>query len=232
VSQSSEPCRAIAIVPVKALATAKSRLADRLSPPERIALVEYLLDHVLRVLLQSPGIGQVVVVSPDPAVLDRASRGGVTALDEWSLALPHPSPPKRGGADRSPERPHRARALGHNAALEQARAHVMAWQPTCLLVVSADLPLLQPANVETMLALAANQPTMVIAPDRHQLGTNALVLRPPGAIPFHFGPTSLADHRREATARGVTVKLYQSIGTEFDVDQPDDLDALVTETRQ
>jgi 2-phospho-L-lactate/phosphoenolpyruvate guanylyltransferase len=189
-------------------------------------LVERLLDHVLLALLESPGVDQVVVVSPDPAVLDRASRAGMTALDECLLAPPQSPLPPGDGSDHSPEKPRHHPRLGHNAVLEQARAHVMAWKPTSLLVVSADLPLLQPANVETMLALAANEPTMVIAPDRHQLGTNVLLLRPPGAIPFHFGPTSLADHSRDATARGVTVTLYQSIGTAFDVDLPEDLDAL------
>lgn len=226
-SQPSEPSGTIAIVPVKELATAKSRLADRLTPWERIALVERLLDHVLRVLLESLGIGQVVVVSPDPAVLDRASRAGVLALDESLLALPPYRLPKGDGAGSSPEQLRRAPVLGHNAVLEQARSHVAAWEPASLLVVSADLPLFQPADVQAMLALASNEPVIVIAPDRHQLGTNALLLRPPGAIPFRFGPTSLADHCREAATRGLSVKLYQSTGTAFDVDRPEDLDALV-----
>jgi len=78
VSQPSEPSRTIAIVPVKELAIAKSRLADRLTPWKRIALVERLLDHVLRVLLESPGIGQVVVV--------RFVRSGVGVVLASSIA--------------------------------------------------------------------------------------------------------------------------------------------------
>ena len=94
-------------------------------------------------------------------------------------------------------------------------------------VVLGDLPLLTAADVAALVALAGGDaPVVVLAPDRHERGTNALLLRPPDAIPFAFGPDSLARHRAAAAARGLPVRLYRAPGTALDLDTPEDLAAL------
>ena len=104
---------------------------------------------------------------------------------------------------------------GHFADIRQASA---------LLIVLGDLPLLTPADVAEMVALAAPR-TVVLAPDRHGTGSNALLLAPPGLLPFRFGPHSAARHAAAATRRGLALRRYVATGTAFDIDTPADLAA-------
>src|SRR4028119_136357 len=70
-----------------------------------------------------------------------------------------------------------------------------------LRVLPADRPLIEPEDVLAVLAGAASAP-VVVAPDRARSGTNALLLRPPDALPFLFGPESFEAHLGAARDRG------------------------------
>jgi 2-phospho-L-lactate guanylyltransferase len=78
-------------------------------------------------------------------------------------------------------------------------------------------------DVRAMVSLLGPGPGVVIAPDRHERGTNALLLKPPGIIDFVFGPDSAQQHAQQATAKGVTPQWYRSSSISLDVDEPDDL---------
>jgi 2-phospho-L-lactate guanylyltransferase len=67
---------------------------------------------------------------------------------------------------------------------------------------------------------------VVIVPDRHGTGTNALVLSPPDAIEPAFGPGSFARHVAAAEAAGVPHRVEEVPGLALDVDTPDDLAEL------
>ncbi|KPV49685.1 hypothetical protein SE17_31230, partial [Kouleothrix aurantiaca] len=54
-------------------------------------------------------------------------------------------------------------------------------------------------------------------------GTNALLVRPPLALPFRLGPGSLAQHERAAQERGIPFVVADIAGVNLDVDQADDL---------
>ncbi len=190
-----------AVVPVKTLAVAKSRLEPALSAAERAGLVENLLQGVLRALAESGVIAATAVVSPDP-------RAGALAVAMGAVGLLDP-----GG--------------GLNAALEAGRAWAVGQEATALLVLLGDLPLLAGRDIVAMTALLeaapADDPTVVLAPDRRDGGTNAMLLRPPGALPFAFGFDSYRRHHAAAVAAGVAVRLYRAPGTAFDLDTPSDL---------
>jgi 2-phospho-L-lactate guanylyltransferase len=64
----------------------------------------------------------------------------------------------------------------------------------------------------------------VVAPDRRGTGTNALLVRPPGLIPYRFGENSLDKHLEEAEAAGAEAHVYESDTLGLDVDIPADLD--------
>lgn len=220
--------RTVAVVPVKALGAAKSRLAAVLTPRERATLTLRTLRTVLDAL-DLPRIAARLVVSPDPAVLATARDAGAATLVQRV---------------RDP-------ATGLNDALDEARGWAEARDAGALLVVLGDLPLLARGDVAALLALAAppvplprgappgsaavappevggpgGAPAVVLAPDRRERGTNALLLRPPAALPFAFGPDSLARHHAAAAARGLPVRLYRAPGAALDLDTPDDLAAL------
>ncbi len=58
---------------------------------------------------------------------------------------------------------------------------------------------------------SANPPVVVIAPDRHEKGTNALLMSPAGLIEYDFGENSFERHcelARKAGARLEIVKIH------------------------
>jgi 2-phospho-L-lactate guanylyltransferase len=92
-----------------------------------------------------------------------------------------------------------------------------------VLLVPGDCPALDPAELTRLLERPEG---VVIVPDRHGTGTNALLLAPPDAIEPAFGPGSFARHAARAAAAGATVKVCALTSLGLDVDTPDDLAAL------
>jgi 2-phospho-L-lactate/phosphoenolpyruvate guanylyltransferase len=90
-----------------------------------------------------------------------------------------------------------------------------------LLVIHGDLPLLEAEDVSALLA-AARGAGVVLAADRHGLGTNAVALRPDADFVFAFGEHSLARH---ASTPGAVTLVRTGLG--WDVDSPADLDAVL-----
>jgi len=91
-------------------------------------------------------------------------------------------------------------------------------------VVSADLPLLTPADVVALVGLT---PQRGLAIGRaHDGGTNAVSMRPPGVVMTCFGePASAALHERTAVAAGADALVLDRPGLAFDIDTPEDLAA-------
>jgi 2-phospho-L-lactate/phosphoenolpyruvate guanylyltransferase len=186
------------IVPHRGLEHAKTRLAAVLEPAERADVAERLLRHVLEAAVASGD--EVVVISPD---------AGLDALVAES------------GARLSVQQ-----GLGLNAGLREARAEAMAEGVTRLAVIHGDLPELSGADVAALLdAVGGEGPTVAIAPDRAERGTNGLALSPPDVIPFQFGVDSFSAHRGAAARTGVRTVIVERPGLEFDVDTPSDLAA-------
>lgn len=190
-----------ALVPVKALAGAKGRLADLLSPDERSHLAVAMMEDVLRAVQAVPDVDLVAVVSPDRDALDRAAALGAEPIAE---------PPS---------------CRGINQALAFA-AHALAERGAdALLVVAADLPSALPAEIEAVLA-ALPERGIALAPTRDR-GTGALALRPPDAVPFRYGQKSSVFHKREAAARGLPARVLHLDSLAFDIDEPRDLGELI-----
>jgi 2-phospho-L-lactate guanylyltransferase len=192
------PLRATAFIPVKPLTKVKSRLSGCLDLSRRIQLTYDSLKHVVHILKAVPHIDPIVIISRDPQVMGWADDWGVAHLRERGHSL--------------------------NAALREARAQYM--QATAILIVPSDLVALSTADVKGLLSQAARsgERCVVIAPDRHGSGTNALLLRPPDVIEFGFGPHSAARHARRALAAGVQPIWFRSDSIGLDLDSPDDLE--------
>nr|MBA2535653.1 2-phospho-L-lactate guanylyltransferase [Rubrobacter sp.] len=164
-----------AVVPVKDLRETKSRLAPILDPGARAGLTLYMMGRVVAAVREA-GIEDVCVVSPDAIVLDEAQRRGATPLVQESRGL--------------------------NPALEEGRRRALDLGAQILLIFPADLPLLDPGDVRAVLQ-AADGPSVVISPDGVRSGTNTLLIRPPDALPFAFGPESFEAHLGAARKRGL-----------------------------
>jgi 2-phospho-L-lactate guanylyltransferase len=188
-----------AVVPVKALARAKSRLAGRLSLAERHDLVLEMLGRVLATLLACRGaaLAEVWVISADPEVLAlAAARGARTMAD---------------------------RAGDLNGALEQARAALASAEGAAMLVIPADVPLITLADVAALARTLAAGADVAMATDRQGDGTNALGLRLPSDLPFRFGERSAGLHLAEADTHDLLTQVYWSPTLALDVDDPESL---------
>lgn len=192
------PGPVVAIVPVRALEGAKSRLGEALGVSERRDLVTRLLGRTLAALAGVAGVERTIVVSGDEAVLALARRAGTSVV------------------------PLRQRGTGLNPGLEEARAVALELGAASLLVLPADLADPATAALAGLLAARPGGPSVVLAPDRHGEGTNALLLTPPGAIGFSFGPGSRAAHRAAAAAAGIAY-LEREGPLALDLDTPEDL---------
>jgi 2-phospho-L-lactate guanylyltransferase len=190
-----------ALVPVKRLAQAKSRLRTVLSDGQRRDFVLAMLEDALRLLAGQRAIEAAAVVSADEDALDFARRLGAQSIRE---------PPS---------------IRGLNAALAFA-ADVLAQQGASdLLVLPADVPLATPADIEAILAAWQEAP-VVLCPSQSG-GTSALALRPLQAIAFRFGPRSFAAHRRAAVERDLSAAVVSRPGLALDIDRPEDLAAVL-----
>ena len=187
-----------AIVPVKPLSRAKSRLTDELMPDQREQLATSLLMRTVRMLLPLSQIQGVLVISRDTKALAMVRELGAQTVQESG----------------APEL---------NNALLRATQALRAWGADAALVVPADIPLLVPEDVEGVVNLGRYHNSVVIAPDRHEQGTNLLLVRPPGVIPYAFGSGSFDEHRRLARAANVSVAVYRSEHVALDIDTPADL---------
>ena len=97
-----------------------------------------------------------------------------------------------------------------------------------MLILPADLPLLTPEDVHTMMEKAKDPPVVVVAPDRHRLGTNALLVSPVGLIDYDFGPDSFRRHCQRVLEKGARLEICELPSLALDVDLPEDL-AMVEE---
>ena len=190
--------RVVAVVPVAGLEGAKSRLGEVLDAEERHDLVERLVRHTVATVAAAPGIDEAIVVTPDDEVRALALELGA--------------------------RPIRQLGRGLDAGLREGRADALATGAAAMVIVPIDLPRLSTAAVEALIAPLASpeRPLVVLAPDRHGRGTNALLVAPPDAIELRFGPDSREAHRRAAEAAGAR---FVEIGgaLALDLDTPDDL---------
>ncbi|RRR69215.1 MAG: 2-phospho-L-lactate guanylyltransferase [Candidatus Viridilinea halotolerans] len=183
-----------AIVPVKLLPQAKSRLAPVLPPAGRRALVLEMLGRVLQ-SLQHPALTNVWLLSADPTVLAAGQHWGARPLYDH--------------------------ATGLNGALEEARATLWAAGAKGLLVVPADVPLITSADVAALVAALAQGCDLALVPDAAGRGTNALALRhQPLEIPFCFGPDSAHQHLAAAAARGLRTQRLALPNLALDIDLP------------
>jgi 2-phospho-L-lactate guanylyltransferase len=220
-----------ALVPVKTLAFAKSRLAAHLSQYQRETLVLDMFRHVIHTLGESEIFEQIYVVSADARVLELAVYWGAEALRETQ---PGHNPALHAAALTIMERAAWREglyatwlALSQRADLQQlpdepARQML---RSEALLTISADLPLLTPEDILGLTRLAERY-EVVLASSSDGTGTNALLVRPPLALPYLFGPNSLPTYLHAASARQMSAVLYRNAHLAFDVDTPADFEQL------
>jgi 2-phospho-L-lactate guanylyltransferase len=187
-----------ALVPLKRLDYAKTRLASVLDAPTRVRVMRALLDHTLEQVKAAPSIRSVTLVSSAVEAPSIAAEHGVAYFDD--------------------------RGLPWNDALAAAIAEAVA--SPAVAIVSADVPLLTVEDVEQFVArLTEHGAVIARATDA---GTNAVAMQPAGAMPTTFGVTgSAARHAELARESGLTPVIVDIPGLAHDLDTAEDLDEVL-----
>lgn len=195
-----------ALIPVKSLSDAKSRLKGHLSLEERKTLTVHMLKHVLKIVHACKEIKQTFVVTPDEEIKKIASQYSATVLPEEHT--------------------------GYNQSVTIAAKHVpfrhsreggkpVNQNNISLLTIPADLPLLTQNDIQMLIKHSYEQ-DIVLAPSKDG-GTNSVLMHPPLIIPYLFGKDSFKKYINEAQKRNLTISIYESPTIAFDIDTIDDL---------
>ncbi len=213
--------RTWAIVPLRGLEDAKTRLGGALDAEERLELVTTMAIRTLSAARDAARLTGTVLVTADPAAARLAERFGATTLVQ--------------------------RLPGLNAALREARTVALAAGASGTMIVPIDLPAVSAEALDDVLARAgdaaragapaeagdpadtsiATGPTrergiVILVPDHHGTGTNVLLTSPPGVIDPAFGEGSRQSHRVAAQRAGASY-LELDGPLAVDLDTSDDL---------
>ena len=190
-----------AIIPVKNLNEAKHRLESVLNPIQRRNLFAAMLEDVLATVMAVPEFVQVAVATICPTAAEIARRYGASVLSTVQ-----------------DEGQTKAVARTASTLEENGIKH--------MLMLPGDVPLVTVKEIQTVLEVHGNAPTMTIVPARDEQGSNCIALSPPTAVPLRFGPNSYFPHLETARKMGLTLNTTKLAGIGLDIDTEDDLQEL------
>ncbi|MGB2901328.1 MAG: 2-phospho-L-lactate guanylyltransferase [Candidatus Acidiferrum sp.] len=190
------------LLPIKDLTNAKKRLIGVLTPGERFGLAQAMLADTMRAVRGVRRADKIFVVTNYLPAMRLATENG------WEI-LPE------------------ERQISESDSVDAASRICEAWGVRAVLRVPLDLPLIQPDDIDDLLALEFESPALVIVPSRDGTGTNAILRTPPTLFPSHFGNGSFAKHLAEAGKAGACVMVRRNPRLEMDVDDESDLRALL-----
>lgn len=190
------------LVPVKNLSAAKQRLAAVLEQSARTELAQAMLYDVLTAVHDLADRPPVAIVTSDPYAVKLAGQYGFEVIAD-------------------PENP------GETGAVEMATRVCMERGAESTLVIPADIPLIRASELAEILKRAPDEGS-VLVPAGDGRGTNAAFRRPADLFPLRFGNDSFKPHHAAAQATGKPCVVLRLPGIAVDVDNPSDLQQLVS----
>jgi 2-phospho-L-lactate/phosphoenolpyruvate guanylyltransferase len=192
----------VILIPVKNMSGAKQRLATVLDQPSRTQLAQAMLHDVLTALHDWAGRPRIAVVTSDAYAVSLASGYGFEIIPD-------------------PDNP------GETGAIERATRVCVERGIKETLVIPADIPLIQSWELEEIRKQAPAEGS-VLVPAGDGRGTNAAFRRPADLFPLRFGNDSFKPHHVAAQATGKPCIVLKLPGIAVDVDNPADLQQLIT----
>jgi 2-phospho-L-lactate guanylyltransferase len=187
-----------AIVPMKPLDAAKTRLSLVLNESQRARLASGLFHHTLDILTGWESLAGIMVVSADPQI--------------WEIAVKY-----QVNIYKEPDVP------GLNTSLNRASVETQRLGAETILVIPGDLPFLDRVSLQSMLDVSKQSPCVVIAPNKSRTGTNVLLVSPNGVIPYYYGENSFRRHFEAAMTAQIPVFTVDLAPLAIDIDLPEDL---------
>jgi 2-phospho-L-lactate guanylyltransferase len=202
--QRTDPAQEIRalLLPIKDLRNAKQRLAGVLTPEERFSLARAMLQDTILAVSRVQRAEKIFVITNYEPAMEAAAKYG------WEILREDHQVSESFSVD-----------FASRVCAERGIA--------ALLRLPLDLPLIQPCDVDELLAIECSTPATVIVPSRDGTGTNAILRAPPALFPSHFGPNSFAKHCSEGERAGAKIIVRRNERLEMDVDDESDLRALL-----
>jgi 2-phospho-L-lactate/phosphoenolpyruvate guanylyltransferase len=194
------------VVPVKDTVQAKQRLAALLPAERRQELALAMFEDVIAAISSVRELAGIVVVTVDPTVAAIAARHSARVMSEGACE-------------------------GHTSAVMAAARHLAA-EGCDLLTLPGDIPLVEPSDVRHLVRVHSASAdrgvgAFTIVPARDELGSNAVLCSPAGAVPLRFGDNSFFPHLDAAKAHGIQPEVVHLPRIALDIDTPDDFALFV-----
>ncbi|MGH7908589.1 MAG: 2-phospho-L-lactate guanylyltransferase [Thermodesulfobacteriota bacterium] len=193
-----------ALVPVKDLSKAKERLSPILSQSERTDLAYAMLEDVLIALRGSKLLDRILVVTLDENAIKLAESLDIEVIKE-------------------------TKQNGESESVDRASIICKEMGAESVLVIPGDAPLITPEDVDFILEKEKPLHSVILVPARDELGTNAILRKPPDVIPSRFGYDSFKKHIEEARERNIPYEIHKLPRVALDIDEPEDLSLFASQ---
>jgi 2-phospho-L-lactate guanylyltransferase len=182
-----------AVIPIKASAESKTRLAGVLAPDERQALVGVMLGRVVEAAQDARSIARVCLVGPSRMGLPDAIR----LLNDPGRGL--------------------------NPAVQSALAEIADEDIDRIVIIAADLPQVTAQELDLLAAAPADTIAIAPDRHETGTNALSLPLPAARDFRFAYGTDSFSRHKAEAERLGLGLEIVLSRGLEYDIDEPEDL---------
>ena len=189
------------LIPVKDLSRANERLASVLSKKQRTELAYVMLEDVFSAVANSKLADNKVIVTVDRKAEKMALQEGFDVIREENQ-------------------------LGESSSVDLAIQVCRKMGAKSVLVIPGDAPLVTGKDLDFVLEKEKKGKSVVLVPSEDELGTNAILRKPPDSIPSLFGNDSFRKNREEAERRYVPYEVYKNLNISIDIDKPEDIDTF------
>ncbi|MCY3986846.1 MAG: 2-phospho-L-lactate guanylyltransferase [Candidatus Dadabacteria bacterium] len=189
------------LIPVKDLSRANERLASVLSKKQRTELAYVMLEDVFSAVANSKLADNKIIVTVDRKAEKMALQEGFDVIREENQ-------------------------LGESSSVDLAIQVCRKMGAKSVLVIPGDAPLVTGKDLDFVLEKEKKGKSVVLVPSEDELGTNAILRKPPDSIPSLFGNDSFRKHREEAERRYVPYEVYKNLNISIDIDKPEDIDTF------
>jgi 2-phospho-L-lactate/phosphoenolpyruvate guanylyltransferase len=187
-----------AVIPMKSLHSAKSRLSNILTAQQRKNLAMYLLDATIKELKKSNFISEIIIVSNDKALKQYSCINNLKFIKD------------------SDE--------GVNQAVILADKYCINKGINANIVIPQDLPFISAKEIDKICTISNKyHKCIIICPSKRFDGTNVLFRKPPDVIKTHYDNNSYMNHLKEAYKFKIPVESLDIVKLRFDLDTKEDL---------
>lgn len=187
-----------AVIPMKSLHSAKSRLSNILTAQQRKNLAMYLLDATIKELKKSNFISEIIIVSNDKALKQYSCINNLKFIKD------------------SDE--------GVNQAVILADKYCIDKGINANIVIPQDLPFISAKEIDKICTISNKyHKCIIICPSKRFDGTNVLFRKPPDVIKTHYDNNSYMNHLKEAYKFKIPVESLDIVKLRFDLDTKEDL---------